>query len=122
MLLVLAKLIGLLILGVGVWFLIQPSAVKRVLDFFLEGKRIYAKGAIRAVLGLLILLAVPSAHHGAVLLVLGVMMSTSGILVFLIGLERIRTLLEWWKGSSVTVFRVMALLAMFIGAMILYSA
>jgi hypothetical protein len=42
--------------------------------------------------------------------------------MFIIGLERAKSIIEWWQKQPVFVLRILALIVFFIGAAIIYSA
>ena len=117
----LAKLIGLAIFGLGIVFVIKPDWLKKLMDYLGEGNRLFYKAALRIVFGAILLLAAPQARVSPVLVTFGVLFILSGILMYALGLDKIKASLSWWKEISPTPLRLFALIPVFVGAMILYS-
>ncbi|HXV27722.1 MAG TPA: hypothetical protein VD913_02035 [bacterium] len=116
-----AKLLGLVIFGLGIAFTIKPQWLKRLLDYLEEGNHLLYKAAFRIVIGAVFLLAAPQARVVPVLVTFGVLFTLSGILMYAIGIEKLKGMIAWWKEMSPTPLRLFALIPVFVGAMILYS-
>ena len=118
--LILAKFIGVAILVLGVTILFLPQFMKQMLRFWSEGKHVYAGGAIRIVIGVILLFAASKARLTGAAAALGVLFIAGGTFVFMMGLEKIKQLLGWWLEVPEPVYRVMGVVAASFGALILY--
>ncbi len=88
-------LVALVTIVVGIVGIISPSsltAIRRV--YFATPGRIYAAGAVRLAMGLVVILAAPSSRAPRILRVLGVVMCLQ-TLTPLFAPDRARAILEW---------------------------
>lgn len=119
MLIVLGKLVGILIIGLGGFFLFSPDSMRKLMAFWKEGNRAYWGGVIRIVFGVILLLAATQSEHPLIAAELGIVFLVSGVLVYMIGLEKLRVMISWWQDASSTVLRLMAVVSIIFGMLIL---
>jgi len=115
-------ILGILIIGEGVLFLLKPGALTTVVKFFAEGRRMYIVGVLRLVLGVICLV---SAHECAIqwlIIIFGILLCTGGTLVFAIKLDKLKAILAWWQQRSAVTIRLLGVVALAIGAVITYAA
>lgn len=120
--LILVRLIGIVIVGMGATFLLSPKTLKQVLSFWGEGKRPYIAGILRLLIGAILLLAASQCRLVGVVVTLGVLILVGGIIIFLLGLERVKSILSWWNKKSLLVMRLISLIPLALGVLLLYSA
>ncbi|MFH1339296.1 MAG: hypothetical protein ABIH40_05595 [Candidatus Omnitrophota bacterium] len=118
---VMVKLIGLIIVGMGAIVLLNPATMRWLIAFWKEEKRLYAAGLLRLLLGIILLLAAPQCKQTAVVTVLGILILIGGILIFLLGLEKTKSILEWWNKKPPAALRLMGLVTLAIGLLLFYS-
>ena len=116
------KIIGILFVCIAVVYLIKPDVMKRLMEFFKQGKRLYFAGLIRFVLAVVFLLAARECKLFWVIFAFGILFIISGLLVFVIPLEKIKSYIGWWQKQSLILLRFLALLTLVIGAIIIYCA
>ena len=116
------KIIGIIFVAVGIVYLLKPDVMKWLMGFFKKGKRIYFVGLIRFVLAVIFLLAANQCEIPWVIIGFGILFMISGLLVFTLGSERIKSILDWWQKQSPLLLRVMSIIALAVGAVIIYSA
>ncbi|MFH1830259.1 MAG: hypothetical protein ABH871_05745 [Pseudomonadota bacterium] len=116
------KSIGILIAVLGVVFSTMPSLMTAVFEFVKKGKNVYGAAVIRIVLGGLLLWASPVATIMWMPLVIGILMVASGILIFVLGIARCHAFISWWEAKPEHLRRAMAIVAAFIGILLIYSA
>jgi len=121
------KLLGQIVLGIfiasmGLTIIFNPEVMKKMIAYWKQGKRIYAGGLLRALFGVIFLLSVPQARLAAVMYGLGILVLISALIVFAMGLEKIKVTLDWWDKKPSSMLRIMGLLAFAIGFLIIYSA
>ena len=119
--LILVKLIGILFVGLGVIFLLNPKSMKQYVAFVLKGKRIYLCGMLRILIGVIFLLAASQCRLSGVIIILGILTLIKGLMVFVLGPEKIKSILNWWAKKSDSVIRLLSIIAIAIGALIIYS-
>ena len=116
------KIIGIVIAAAGIVYLLKPDVMKRIMEFFKQGKRIYFAGLLRLVLAVIFLLAARECDITWVIVLFGILFLMGGVLIFILGPEKIRRILDWYQKQSVLFLRLLALIALAIGAIIIYSA
>ena len=116
------KIIGIVFVFIGIVYLLKPGVLKSFVEFFKKGKRIYFVGLIRFVLAVIFLLAANQCRTDWVIIVFGILFMLSGLLIFMLGAKRVKSILDWWQKQSSLLLRLMGLIALAIGAVIIYSA
>jgi len=117
----LVKVIGIIVTAAGVIFLVRPLALKKYIAYLKQERRIYLVGILRVLLGALFLWVAPQCKLSAVMNVLGVLTLIGAVLIFILGLERVKKVLDWYDKKPVSVLRLLALIAIAIGVLIIYS-
>ena len=118
---ILLKIIGIFVTAMGIMVLLNPKAIKKMLAFWRQGKNIYAAGLIRILLGVIFLYYAPQARLPQLMFALGVLASLGGLLIFILGLEKVKAVLGWWDKKPVSLLRLIGFLPLTIGILILYS-
>ena len=120
--LILVKLIGLLILGLGIVFLLNPQTIKKLISYFRKGKKIYLAAVLRLLFGLIFLSAFPLSALPRVIYVFGVLFLASGTAILILGPRRTIPILDWYNKQSVSTLRFLSLPIIALGILIFYSA
>jgi uncharacterized protein YjeT (DUF2065 family) len=92
------------------------------MEFFKQGKRMYFAALIRFMLAIVFLLAARQCSRFWVIFAFGVLFIISGLLIFILGTEKVRAYINWWQKQPLMLLRIMALVGLAIGAIIIYSA
>jgi hypothetical protein len=119
---IVVKVIGIVIIFAALVYLLKPDVMKRIIEFFKQGRRMYFAGLIRFALAVVFLLAASDCKMPWVIIVFGILLIIGGLLIFILGPEKVRSMLEWWQKQSVVLLRVVALIGLAFGAIIIYSA
>lgn len=119
--LIVAKVAGVLVIILGTLFIVNPLFLKKYISFWATDKRYYGIGVIRIAVGIILILAARQAVQGAVAAVLGSLMMISGILVFAIGEEKIKPLLNWYSDLPDLAIRILGLVVVVFGLLIVLS-
>lgn len=114
--------IGILIVVIGVIFTARPSVVPAIIAWIKQGKRIYAAAVVRIVLGVLLVAACTAASVLWVPAVVGSLMILSGIVLFVMKVERAFALLDWFGTRSDTVRRLMTTVIALLGVAVILTA
>jgi len=116
------KILGIIFVFIAIVYLLKPEAMNRMMDFFKQGKRIYFAGLIRFVLAVVFLLGARECDIPWVIATLGIVFLISGLLIFMLRLEKLKSILEWYQEQSLLLLRVIASIALLVGAIVIYSA
>ena len=119
---IVVKIVGIVVVFIGIVYLLKPGVLKSFIGFFKKGKRIYFVGLIRFVLAVIFLLAANQCKMPWVIIVFGILFMISGLLIFILRAERLKSILDWWQRQSSLLLRLMALITLAVGAAIIYSA
>lgn len=118
----LIALIGIFVVFEGILFLARPDMLKKVLSFFMEGKRLYAGGVIRAVLSVLFLTLANKCVHSWLIIIFGIIFLVGAIFIFSMELRKLKKMLNWWFSQKDYIIRLVGIAAMLIGLLIVYGA
>lgn len=116
------KAIGIIFIVIAIVYLLKPEVAKRLMEFFKQGKRMYIAALIRFVLAVVFLLAARECSVTRLIAAFGILFFISGLLVFILGIERVRAYINWWQKQSLLLLRLMALIALAFGVLIIYAA
>ncbi len=118
----LVKLIGIFMACMGVAIMLNPSVMKKMISFWRKGKKLYAGGLLRVLFGVIFLVSSSQAMFPWVIYILGILMLLGAALIFILGLEKAKAILDWWDRKPHSVLRLMAILILAIGVLVIYSA
>lgn len=114
----LVKLVGLLIMILGLVIFASPQFTQRLFDFFKTGKRIYYAGVIRTVVGLILFICASRSAVPLAAIALGLMFLVSGIVVFAADSEKLKAFLSAYSEMPTLVIRLLGLVAASFGILI----
>lgn len=118
----LIKLIGIIIALAGIIFVFSPTTTKQVFAFMGRGRRLYWAGILRLLFGVILLLGASQCRLVGVVIAIGILFLVAGVMIFALGLKKVRSMIEWWNKRSLIVIRGLALGALALGALLIYSA
>src|SRR5947208_12509999 len=108
-----ALLVALITIAVGVAGIVATdSAVTFRRFYFATPARFYAAGAVRAAMGLVLILAASRSRWPRMLRAVGVMMCLQAIAANLFGLERARAIMEWETMQGTALLRAGAVMSL----------
>ena len=115
---------GILIIIEGLSILVWPASYRKAVDVFLKGKMIYLAAIIKIALGAVFLMAVTDCRQGWkwVIFLIGLLMCMGSTATFFIKLEKLKLLLGWFQRRSNFFYRLLAIFATALGAVIAYAA
>lgn len=119
---VLAKLIGILMVCMGIVNIINPALMKKMIAFWQKGKNIYLGGLLRCLFGIIFLLSATQARIPLVIYVLGVIILLGALAIFTMGLKKMKAILIWWDSRPYSILRAIAFIVLIIGGLVIYSA
>ena len=117
-----ALLVAVFTIVVGMVGLISPDSVTAVRRlYFATPVRLYAAGAVRIAMGLVVILCAPASRAPKTLRALGAVMCMQGLVATLLGPNRARAVLEWETMHGTALLRVGAAVALAAGGFIAYA-
>ena len=119
---IIVKIIGILFVLLAIFYFLKPDVIKQLLGFLKQGKRIYIVAVIRFILAIVFLLAARECDITWLITAFGVLFLVSGLLIVILGIDKVKTILYWWLQQSFLLLRVLALITLAIGAVIIYAA
>ena len=115
---ILAKLIGVLIMALGLAIFASPQFTQKIFNFFKEGKRVYYAGVIRTAVGLVLFFAASKSAVPLAAIALGLMFLVSGIVVFAADLEKMKAFITHYSEIPGLVIRLFGLVGASFGILI----
>jgi uncharacterized protein YjeT (DUF2065 family) len=116
------RVIGIVFVFMTIVYFLKPDIMKRLMEFFKQGRRIYFAALLRLVLAVVFLLAARQCNRFWIIFAFGVLFIISGLLIFILGPEKVKSYINWWQRQPLVLLRIMALVGLAIGAIIIYSA
>jgi len=119
---IVVRIAGILMVFIGIVYLLKPDVLKRMMEFMKKGKRIYFAAVLRFALAVIFLLGAGGCDQKWIIAAFGILFLISGLLIFILGPEKIRQIFEWYQKQPLLIFRVIAVIVLACGAVIVYSA
>ena len=119
---ILVRILGVVVTLAGVLFLVKPGMLKQMIEFIIQGKRVYAVGVVRIIIGIIFLLAASQCRLVWLIIVLGIIILVAGIMVLTLGVEKCHKVINTVKGKPDNVIRLIALIPVLIGVLVLFAA
>jgi hypothetical protein len=114
--------LGIVTLLFGILYLLKPDVMRQLMRFFKQGNRLYVIALVRFALAVVFLVAARECDIAWVIVTFGILFLISGLLIMALGLERVKSILDWWQGQSSVLLRILAVVTVAVGAVIIYSA
>ncbi len=112
---------GVLVMCFGAWATVQPLGLTQIADVFLTESGLWAAVALRVAFGVLLWVSAPASRMPRTLRVLGALFVLGGLVLPVVGLERMQDIAEWGAARDGSVLRLVALMAIGLGAFIVWS-
>ena len=117
-----ALLVAAFTIIVGIVGLISPDSVTTARRlYFATPVALYAAGAVRVAMGLVLILYAPASRAPKTLRALGAVMCMQALAAALLGPDRARAVLEWETIQGTTVLRVGAAVALSVGCFLAFA-
>ena len=119
---VVIKIVGLIIFVAAIAYLAKPSAARWMMEFFKKGRRLYFVGLLRIGLAVVFLLGARQSNVVWLITAFGIMFLISGILIFVLPVEKLRSIFDWYLKQSLLTIRILGAITAAIGVGIIYGA
>jgi hypothetical protein len=117
-----ALLVALFTIVVGIVGIVSPdrgTTLRRL--YYATPGRFYTAGAVRAAMGLVLILAALSSRWPRTLRVFGVLMCLQALAATFLGMERARAVMEWEGMQGSALLRAGAVVALATGAFVAFA-
>ena len=115
-------IVGAVIVLEGAAMLIKPEIFRRMIKFFGHGRLIYIPAVLRIALGVVFLISALSCKLPWIIITLGIIILAAGIGTFAVSLDWLKKMLDWWCQRPQIIFRLISIIAVLLGALIIYAA
>ena len=117
-----ALLVAVVTIVVGVAGFVSPDSLTTARRlYFATPVRLYAAGAVRAAMGLVVILCAPGSRAPKTLRALGAVMCMQALVATLLGPDRARAVLEWETMQGTALLRVGAAVAVAAGGFVAFA-
>jgi hypothetical protein len=116
------RVIGTAIVCIGLVYLIKPAIFGSIIGFFVKGKRLYLAAIVRFALAIIFIMGARHCGIKWVIVLFGLIFMLSGLLIFMLGLEKAKGIIRWYREQPSFVYRIVAIIVMSVGLIITYSA
>ncbi len=114
-------IIGALIVFEAVVLLIRPDYYRKLVKLLARGRLMYIPAALVIVFGVIFLVYAMDCNIPWLIIVFGLIMLAKGIWLFAVKIDNVRATMQWLQERGDTTLRILGILALAIGAMILYA-
>lgn len=115
------KFAGLLFIAVGALSLFNPGIMKPYIAFWQKGKRLMIGGMLSLLFAVLFLSSASNCRIPIVISVCGIMSFIKGVMILLLGSEKMKTMLDWWYKRPASMVRMFGPIVIIFGILIIYS-
>jgi len=95
------KIIGIVAIVMGTISLLKPEMLKKYLHYWKKRNNLYVGGVIKAVVSLFFLLGASRCSVPWFITLLGIVGFLAGISVFVLGLDKVKSWLEWFEKKPI---------------------
>lgn len=114
-------IIGALIVFEAVVLLIKPDYYRKLVKLLAHGRLMYIPAALAIVFGVIFLVYARACNIPWLIIVFGLIMLAKGIWLFAVKIDNVRATMQWLQERGDTTLRILGILALAIGAVILYA-
>jgi len=116
------KSLGILFTLIGIAYLLRPDIIKKLMEFFKKGGRVYIAALVRFALAVVFFVGARECRYSWVIFIFGILFLLSGLLIFILGPDKIRRMLDWYGKQPTLIFRIIALIVIAVGVVVVFSA
>jgi hypothetical protein len=116
------KIIGTVIVCIGLVFLIWPGVMRATTRFFSKGSRLYLAAMVRFALAIVFIMGARHCGIKWVIVLFGLIFLLSGLLIFMLGLQKAKGIIGWYLEQPKFISRVAAGIVLGVGLIIVYAA
>jgi len=117
----LALLVAVFIICVGVTGIFMPESLLSIRQYVVTPKGLYAVGALRVGIGLVLMMVARVSRLPKTLRTLGAIVFVAGLATPIFGVDRARAVLDWQATQGTALIRIGAVLAVLAGAFVAFA-
>ena len=117
----LVKLLGIIIVASGAVYFVKPNLMKKMVAFFTSDKWIYFGGILSFVIGIIFFRAASQCAISWVVVLFGIIAVIKGIVIFVLGQQKIKSLLDGLTKKPPKALRMVALFDIALGVVLIYA-
>lgn len=106
----------------GLVYLFKPAIPRAIMRFFLKGIWLYFAALVRFALAIVFFLGARECEFPRLIFLFGLIMLVSGLLIFILGLQKGKEILGWFLEQPVFMQRILALIVLATGLIIVIAA
>ena len=114
-------IIGALIVLEAAVLVVRPDMYKKFVKFLTRDKLLYIPAAVAIVVGIVFLIFARECSIPWLIIVFGLIAAIKGVSIFVVKLDTLKETLNWLSERSNLSLRLLGILALVIGALILYA-
>ena len=114
-------IIGALIVIEAAIIIVRPDIYKKFIKFLTRGRMLYIPAVVAVVVGIVFLIYARECSIPWIIIVFGLIAAIKGVAIFLVKGETLKETLNWLHERSNMTLRLLGILALAIGALILYA-
>ncbi len=116
------RLIGIIILGFGIVFLISPRQYKAYISFWTKKGRIRTGAGLSILVSIIMLLAASQCRVSWFVALMGILALIKGIIILTIEPKKLISKMEWWMTKPPATLRLLSVVALAMGILLIYAA
>jgi hypothetical protein len=116
-----ALLVAVFIALIGVAGLVAPDRLFALREYAVTPRGLYAIAAARVAIGVVLITVAARSRSPRLLRVLGAAVLFAGLMTPLVGVERVRTILDWEATQGTGLIRAGAVLALALGGFLVFA-
>ena len=115
------KLMGIVMVAIGVIYFVKPATMKKIADYFLKEQRLKIGGVISIIIGVIFLGTASKCAIPLVVTLFGILALAKGIVIFALGQQKIKTMLDTLTKKTPKTIRGFALIEIILGIVLIYA-
>jgi hypothetical protein len=116
-----ALALSLCVAALGALGIVSPLRLVEFFRLFQSPTGLYAAAAFRVALGAALFFAAPASRAPETIRILGIIILVAGLVTPMVGLERLRRIIDWWSMRGPTFTRIWAGVALAFGLLLAYA-
>ncbi|NLW84298.1 MAG: hypothetical protein GXY41_07855 [Phycisphaerae bacterium] len=114
-------IVGVLVAAWGVAVAIKPQWMKRMMDFFVVGRRFWLAAAAKVAVGILFLVFARDCRIPGIIIAIGVITVVSNLFVLTLAPEKVHKMMAYWQKQPLWIYRTWGIVAALFGGLLLYA-
>jgi mannose/fructose/N-acetylgalactosamine-specific phosphotransferase system component IIC len=114
-------IVGALVAAWGVAVAIKPQWMKRVMDFFVVGRRFWLGAAAKVAIGIIFLVFARECREPGIIIAIGVIIVVSNLFVLTLEPEKVHRMMAYFQKQPPWIYRTWGVVAALFGGLLLYA-